>query len=60
MRPRQPVWPWEGLYLYSSRKKWGSSKVMVGRNWREVVCVGPRHVVENKGADVAEGIWDKG
>jgi hypothetical protein len=20
MRPRKPVWPWEGLYLYWSRK----------------------------------------
>jgi hypothetical protein len=33
------MWPWEGLYLYWSRKNFGSTKDMVGRNWREDVCV---------------------
>lgn len=51
MRPRQSVWPWEGLYLYC--------KGMVGMNWREIVCVGPRHMVKNRGAEVAEWIWDR-
>lgn len=35
------------------------SKGMVGTNWREIVCVGPRHMVENRGAEVAKWIWDR-